>query len=228
MWLLEMRNDLYNIMFRVLLFVLTFVNADVVALEVNITSQIDEFQVRHGEKVITVRRKQDTDAMLEFDFARTSRPCPPFCAQPIQVNEDVRTIGEIELIEFMKNDLAKGLGLLIDARTTDWHKRGTIPGSVNIPYVKLNPAQGADEITLEESLLQLGGKVVNATWDFSQAKKLVLWCNGPWCGQSPTAIRGLISVGYPPDKLLYYRGGMQLWRIFGLPVVSPAGELLDE
>lgn len=227
-WFLEMRYGLYNALFSVMLFGLSLFNADVVALEVNITSQIDEIQVKHGEKVITVRRNQDTDAMLEFDFARTSRPCPPFCAQPIQVTEDVKTIGEIELIQFMQDELAKGQGLLIDARTVDWYRRGTIPGSINIPYVKLNPAQGADEITLEESLLQLGGKVVNETWDFSQAKILVLWCNGPWCGQSPAAIRGLISVGYPPDKLLYYRGGMQLWRIFGLPVVSPAGELLEE
>ena len=62
---------------------------------------------------------------------------------------------------------------------------------------------------------------------FSQAKTLVLWCNGPWCGQSPTAIQGLLSIGYPRDRLRYYRGGMQLWRIFGLPVVSPKGEPID-
>lgn len=65
-------------------------------------------------------------------------------------------------------------------------------------------------------------------WDFSQAKSLVLWCNGPWCGQSPTAIKGLIGQGYPANKIRYYRGGMQLWRVFGLPVVSPDGTLLDE
>jgi rhodanese-related sulfurtransferase len=198
------------------------------ALEVNITPKVGEFQIKHRDKKITIRREQDTDAMLEFDFARTSRPCPPFCAQPIQVAEGVKTIGEVELIAFMQNQLTQGKGLLIDARTSNWHKRGTIPGSINLPYTHLNPNQGADEITLEESLLRLGGKMVNERWDFSQAKLLVLWCNGPWCGQSPTAIRGLISVGYPKEKLHYYRGGMQLWRIFGLPVVSPAGELLDE
>ncbi|MES9939204.1 MAG: rhodanese-like domain-containing protein [Candidatus Thiodiazotropha sp. 6PLUC2] len=194
----------------------------------NITPQIDEFQIQHGKKLITIRRNQDTEAMLEFDFARTSRPCPPFCAQPMQVTKEVKTIGEIELIEFMKNELSQDHGLLIDARTTDWHERGTIPGSINIPYTQLNPDQGADEITLEDSLSRLGGKLVNEKWDFTQAKLLVLWCNGPWCGQSPTAIKGLLSIGYPHQKLLYYRGGMQLWRIFGLPVVSAEGDLLDE
>ncbi|ODC01803.1 sulfurtransferase [Candidatus Thiodiazotropha endoloripes] len=197
-------------------------------LEVNITAQIDEFEVEHQGKMITIRRNQDTEAMLEFDFARTSRPCPPFCAQPMKVADGIETIGEVELIAFLQNQLVEQQGLLIDARTEDWHERGTIPGSINIPFTHLNPTQGADEITLEESLQRLGARFVNGRWDFRQAKQLVIWCNGPWCGQSPTAIRGLIGVGYPKQKLLYYRGGMQLWRIFGLPVVSPDGVLLDE
>ncbi|RLW63987.1 MAG: sulfurtransferase [gamma proteobacterium symbiont of Stewartia floridana] len=197
-------------------------------LEVNITPQVDEFEVKHQGKVITIRRNQDTEAMLEFDFARTSRPCPPFCAQPMKVADGIETIGEVELIAFLQNQLAEQQGLMIDARTEDWHERGTIPGSINIPFTHLNPAQGADEFTLEESLQRLGARIVDGEWDFSQAKQLVIWCNGPWCGQSPTAIQGLIGIGYPKQKLLYYRGGMQLWRIYGLPVVSPDGDLLDE
>ncbi len=197
-------------------------------MEVKITQEIGEFQVLHADQKITIRRNQDTDALLEFDFARTSRPCPPFCAQPMAVAPGVATIGEVELVEFMRTHLQDGSGLLIDARTTDWHQRGTIPGSVNIPFTQLNPSQGADDLTLEDSLAKLGVIQKDPGWDFSQAKLIALWCNGPWCGQSPTAIRGLLSIGYPAEKLLYYRGGMQLWRVFGLPVVSPAGKLLDE
>jgi rhodanese-related sulfurtransferase len=199
----------------------------VLALEVMLTPTLGEFTVRHGEKTIPIRRNQDTDAMLFFDFARTSRPCPPFCAQSMQVAEGVDTIGEVELFAFMQNELSASSGLLIDARTPNWYERGTIPGSINIPFTQLNPAQGADEITLEESLHRLGVSGTPEAWDFSQAKTLVFWCNGPWCGQSPTAIRGLLSIGYPAEKLRYYRGGMQLWQVFGLPVVSPDGELLD-
>jgi rhodanese-related sulfurtransferase len=198
------------------------------ALEVMITPEIGEFYVKHAGKELLIRRNQDTDALLEFDFARTSRPCPPFCVQPIEVAKGVKTIGEVELIEFMKTALNDRSGLLIDARTPDWHERGAIPGSINIPFTRLNPDQGADEITLEESLLQLGARLNDGLWDFTQAKSVVLWCNGPWCGQSPTAIRGLIKVGYPRDKLLYYRGGMQLWQVFGLPVVTPEAELVDQ
>lgn len=198
------------------------------ALEVKITHEIGEFQVLHADQEITIRRNQDTEALLEFNFARTSRPCPPFCAQPMTISPEVRTIGEVELVEFMRTRLKNGSGLLIDARTADWHERGTIPGSINIPFNQLNPNQGADELTLEDSLGKLGVTQRESGWDFSKSKSVVLWCNGPWCGQSPTAIRGLLGIGYPASKILYYRGGMQLWRIFGLPVVSPDGKLLDE
>jgi rhodanese-related sulfurtransferase len=197
-------------------------------LEVMITPEIGAFTVKHGSKEIRIQREQDTEAMLEFNFARTARPCPPFCAQPMQVAEGIKTIGEVELVAFMQSQLDKSQGLLIDARTPDWHQRGTIPGSINVPYNRMNPDQGADEITIDETLSLFGAKQVDGQWNFSAAKNLVLWCNGPWCGQSPTAIRGLIGLGYPKQKIAYYRGGMQLWRIFGLPVVSPEGELLDE
>jgi rhodanese-related sulfurtransferase len=199
------------------------------ALEVNITPDLDRLEVRHGDRMVTVVRNQDTQAMIDPAYARTSRPCPPFCAQPMNVAEGVETIGEIELLAFMKTRLSDGTGVLIDARTPRWYQAGTIPGSVNIPYTQLNPAQGADDITLEDALLPLGVTLRDdENWDFSQARRLVLWCNGPWCGQSPVAIRGLLSIGYPADRLLYYRGGMQLWQIFGLPLVKPDGTLLNK
>ncbi|MCP3870784.1 MAG: rhodanese-like domain-containing protein [Gammaproteobacteria bacterium] len=198
------------------------------AIEVKITPEIGQFQVRHGDKIIQVIRDQDTQAMIDTDYARTSRPCPPFCVQPMKIAPGVETIGEIELVDFMKTRLSDGSGALIDARTPRWYRSGTIPGSINIPYTHLNPAQGADDITLEDALLPLGVTLDDDdTWDFSKARYLVLWCNGPWCGQSPTAIKGLLSIGYPADKLIYYRGGMQLWRVFGLPLVTPGGELID-
>jgi rhodanese-related sulfurtransferase len=191
-------------------------------LAVKITRSIDKFQVKHGSKMVTVMRNQNTRANIAPAFAKTSRKCPPFCIQPIQVTPDIKTLGELELVHFMMSELKNGTGLLIDARTPDWHARGTIPGSVNIPYIEVSPSLGADDISIEDALTQMGAVREQGHWDFSQAKKLVLWCNGSWCGQSPTAIRGLLELNYPTEKILYYRGGMQSWQSFGLTVVSPA------
>ena len=47
---------------------------------------------------------------------------------------------------------------------------------------------------------------------------MALFCNGIWCGQSPTAIRNMIEAGYPPERIAYYRGGMPTWRLLGVTV----------
>jgi hypothetical protein len=58
-------------------------------------------------------------------------------------------------------------------------------------------------------------------WHFDGAKTLVMFCNGPWCGQSSTNIKGLLRLGYPAQKILWYRGGMQDWECLGLTTVQP-------
>ncbi|MBF0283470.1 MAG: rhodanese-like domain-containing protein [Magnetococcales bacterium] len=195
-----------------------FLYSGVVWAEAKITQEIASITVPHGTKQVTVTREQDPSAVIDPVFARVSRPCPPYCAQPMVVLPRVQTIGEVELIDFMRTHLKAGTGVLVDARTPDWHAKGTIPGSINVPYTDVNPSLGADEMVIEKALERFGVR----NGDFSKAKSLVLWCNGSWCGQSPTAIRGLVELGYPREKLFYYRGGMQAWKIYGLTVVPPA------
>jgi rhodanese-related sulfurtransferase len=74
--------------------------------------------------------------------------------------------------------------------------------------------------SLEKVGLFSGDKKTD-TWDFSEARQLLLWCNGPWCGQSPRAIKALLGHGFPAEKVSYYRGGMQMWKVLGLTVVIP-------
>jgi rhodanese-related sulfurtransferase len=52
----------------------------------------------------------------------------------------------------------------------------------------------------------------------------VFYCNGAWCGQSPTNIKTLLMLGYPANKIKWYRGGMQDWRMLGLTTVPPAAD----
>jgi rhodanese-related sulfurtransferase len=110
--------------------------------------------------------------------------------------------------------------LVIDSRTPDWVKKGTIPGAVNIPWTSLNPLQGADPMSITEILEnQFNVKQLEGLWDFSNSRTLVLFCNGMWCGQSPNNILNLLRFGYPAHKLKWYRGGMQDWEILGLTTV---------
>jgi rhodanese-related sulfurtransferase len=158
------------------------------------------------------------------DFTKTSRPCPPFCIHPISAAPGVDTLGELEILDFLANDVKAGNGILIDARMPEWHKAETIPGSLNIPFVILKEANPF----MEKILLALGStQGADGNWNFDKAKTLVLFCNGPWCDQSPQAIKGLLSFGYPAKKLKYYRGGMNLWRLFGLTTVASKDSVID-
>jgi len=210
-------------------------------LEVKIAEDTQYTMVNHGEELVRVQRIQDTGNTITGAFTRTSRPCPPFCVNPLNIENGVATVAELEVVKFMETAMHSGAGVIIDARTPSWHDKGTIPGSVNIPFTVFE--KSADDPELVEVLERLGaqqrddvnvvmrslekvglfdGSEKTDAWDFSEARQLLIWCNGPWCGQSPRAIHALITLGYPADKLYYYRGGMQMWQSLGLSVVLPS------
>jgi len=206
---------------------------------IGLTADKPYIHVMHEGRSVKVQQVQDTNYELKGYFAKTARKCPPFCIQPEHVDPRVATIGEIEVFDFMENELRDDKGLLIDARTPEWFNRGTIPGSINIPFTTFsdeNSVQAEQALerfgairrvnvgTMTRKMEEMGfmnGDSKTDKWDFSNAKKLVLWCNGPACGQSPRAIRGLLKIGYPADRIFYYRGGMQMWQLWGLTMVIP-------
>jgi rhodanese-related sulfurtransferase len=190
---------------------------------VGITPDMMDVSVMHNGKTVMIKRNQDNKAVVNPAFAKTSRPCPPFCIQPIVLAPGVETLGEREIIAYLtKMNAGDDTILVIDSRTPDWAKKGTIPGSVNIPWTSLNPAKGADPISIGEILEdRFGAQSLEGLWDFSGAKTLVMFCNGMWCGQSPSNIKTLLKFGYPSHKIKWYRGGMQSWSNLGLTVVKP-------
>ncbi len=218
-----------------------FLSFSAFALEVKITPDIETVEYKDQHNAYKVQRNQNKNNTLTGGFSKTSRMCPPFCIQPIEVAPGVKVVGELEVLAFLKTELEAGTGLFVDARTASWHAKGTIPGSVNIPFTSFT--KKANAATLGKALRSLGAKRKDTSsfvpalldtisrlmpgdqklskWDFSAAKNLILWCNGMWCGQSPTAIKGLIALGYPPEKIKYYRGGMQSWKMLGLTVITP-------
>lgn len=222
------------------------ISANAQALDVRISKSIEYIDVNHNGELVRIQRIQDQENHLTGGFAKTSRKCPPFCIQPATVAPGVATVGELEILDFLKTYVGQDTGVLIDARTPQWHAKGTIPGAVNMPFTVFNLKR--NDPKLIDTMKQLSvtvrrgesnsgimsywadfkdtvgiEKKPHPYWNFKHAKELLLWCNGIWCGQSPRAIQGLIKQGYPVEKLRYYRGGMTSWQILGLTVVVPAG-----
>ena len=205
---------------KLILFSILFAICPAYALDVNITPEISSIEVMHNGKKVTIMRNQDINNTVNPAYAKTSRKCPPFCIQPAKLAVGVDTVGELEVLNYLKR-LSDGDDsiLLIDSRTPDWVKNGTIPGSINISWKTLNPNAGADPFVITEILeKKFNVRSQEGLWDFSNAKTLILFCNGMWCGQSPSNIKTLLNFGYPADKLKWYRGGMQNWEILGLTV----------
>ncbi len=196
----------------------TFLPAAAMAEPVGITPEIDKVTVKHNGENVDIMRNQDNEATVNPAFAKTSRPCPPFCIQPASLAPGVETIGEVELIDYAKR-MSDGDDtiILVDSRTPDWVSRGTIPGAVNIPWTQLNPAQGATPFDIAAIMNERFGVTESeGLFNFDGAKTAVMFCNGMWCGQSPNNIMNLLRFGYPAHKIKWYRGGMQDWEILGL------------
>ena len=215
-----MKNRIRRLMFTLgLLPGALFLASAAFAAEVNLTAELPYLDIEYEGKEVRIQRIQDTENRLDNSFTKTSRPCPPFCIGPMQAAVGVTTVGELELLDFLIERVRTGKGLLIDSRLPEWFQKGTIPGAVNIPWTLL--VKGPDNPHTARILRALGATEQAGEWDFRPAIDLLMFCNGPWCDQSPRAIKNLTLLGYPPQKLYYYRGGMQLWQIMGLTTVVP-------
>lgn len=188
---------------------------------VNITATLPYVDVLHNGKKIRIKRIQDTGNIIDLDFAITSRPCPPYCIQPIKLAPGIETVGELEILAFLQKAANDDTVLVIDSREPKWLATGMIPGAVSLPWNKLYNKTASDEAIAEILQFRFNAVLTGKLWNFETAKTLVFYCNGPWCGQSPTNIRALLSIGYPAHRIKWYRGGMQSWKLFGLTTVKP-------
>ena len=186
--------------------------------KVKITENLPYVDVDVLGEPVRIDRIQDTKHKLKNSYAKTSRPCPPFCVQPFEPIKGIETYGELELLDFLKKEVSNNTGVLVDARLPKWYNEGTIPGAINLPFAILNPKTSKEY--LQKVLPVLGVEKKDGKWDFSKAQKLVVFDNGPWDQQATRAMQHLVEIGYPKSKIKYYRGGMQYWQILGLKVLN--------
>jgi len=218
---------------------------------INITPKLSSISVKHNGKKVIIERNQDSQARINDLFSKTSRPCPPFCVQPITIAPGVETIAELEMLTYLQESTNDDSILIIDSRIKEWVDLGTIPSSKNIPWTlltlenKLSFKQTisilqdsfnvkiAEEITVDDLNKAFNEGDLSGKLDFSEAKTLVLFCNGSWCGQTPKSVLSLLELSYPANKIKYYRDGIQGWLNLGLTTVvvstdksKPACELV--
>jgi rhodanese-related sulfurtransferase len=138
--------------------------------------------------------------------------------QPMIFDEKIKTIGEIEVLDFIYNKAQKEPNkyALIDSRKAIWFKKQTIPSALSVPFEDL----AYDEDFIEDfnkAYENLGVKVIGKNqFDFTNAKTVVFFCNGVWCPISSKSMNYLIKLGYPKEKMLWYRGGMTSWNFVSL------------
>jgi len=182
--------------------------------KVKITPDMSYIYVYHKGKAVKVHRIQDTKHKITGEYAKIYRPQKYI--QPIKTNKDVQTIGEVELLYFMKEKVNKKKGLLIDVRTRSEYAKESIPSAVNIPAsVKDN------KIKVEKILKVLRAKrMPNGNLDTQDALEIAFYCHGLWCNKSSEFIQTFLDLGYPADKIFYYRGGFQMWKILGFTTVT--------
>ena len=135
---------------------------------------------------------------------------------PMQLHDEVTTYGELEVLATLKQMQKDDTLMLIDARKQSWYDYRTIPGAVNMPFHHFKERE-AFEFEFEHDLRMLGVEIEeDKPLDFSKTKTITIFWNGPWCSQSVAMIKTLIEIGYPPEKINWYRGGMQDWLSAGM------------
>ncbi|MGB0713643.1 MAG: rhodanese-like domain-containing protein, partial [Gammaproteobacteria bacterium] len=85
---------------------------------VNIWGDMGHVSVKHNGKAVDIRRNPNNANTVNPAFAKTSRPCPPFCIQPSTLAPGVETIAEREVMDYAKK-MSDGDDsiIVIDSRT---------------------------------------------------------------------------------------------------------------
>ncbi len=130
--------------------------------------------------------------------------------QPVKIHPEIETYAELEVLDFIKEMQKSDKMLLVDTRTESWFAYRTIPGAVNIPHISISKSKIFPD-DFRKSLEILGVKGKSGEYNFGEVKTIAVFCNGAWCGQSPSMIKALLKLGYPAEKIKWYRGGIHDW-----------------
>jgi rhodanese-related sulfurtransferase len=187
---------------------------NVQAVKADIVPGQSSIEFEFGGQAFSIQQGQNGNASLPSTYSKTGRACPSQCIEPGNAAAGVATLTELDVFGFMQRSVSAGTGLLVDVRLPAEFSQGSIPGAISVPA----PTLVANNPYLEDLLLALGAKGAMGQMDFSGAFDLLIFDDGPWSPTAREAVQLLLDAGYPAQKILYYRGGLQLWHVFGLTV----------
>ena len=167
----------------------------------------------NGERV-KISRDNANVSRFTARFAAAGDGCGAPCIAPMQVAEGVATLDETQVLAFLVQEVAGNKGLMVDARMPDDRAAGFIPGTVSLPHTTLEP-----ENSFKNDILRaLGAREFDGVFNFTDARELLIYDNGPSTDDAGKLVRNLIALGYPADMIRYYRGGMQVWSVLGFSI----------
>lgn len=182
-------------------------------------------------KKVTIARDMDLrcrqipfNAREYWEGNYASRDVADFCKKtfittagkiaPMKMDDKVETYGELEVLGFLEDMQDDKELLFVDSRKPQWYESVSIPGAINVPFTYFTDPKNIK--LKQEALIRFGVKSIEGGYEFTHAKTILFFCNGVWCRQSPQMIEALLALGYPPQKMKWYRGGMQSWLSLGM------------
>jgi len=165
-------------------------------LELKITETLTSIKIIYENQTLEIKRTPKNQ----------KHTCPPFCIQPMNI-KGVRTVGELEVLDFIKELKGKEAKLLIDVRKSKLYNQHTIPGAINIPYSMLDDKSKYQK----EVLTLLGGKKLGDKWIFKSIPTLLIFGASDENEEASKSIKTLLELSYPHKKIYYYRAGVAGW-----------------
>ena len=195
----------------------------------------NQLDVSYQGKTLTISRDMDIrcrkvpfDGKTLWSGNFTKSNVPNYCKKtfmttvgmisPMKIYEDIETFGELEVLDFIEEAQEDKNMLFIDTRKPNWYQARTIATAVNVPFFYITERKKHLK-EFEKTLTLFNVTKEGDKYDFSKAKTLLLFCNATWCLQSTKMIEALNELGYPHDKMKWYRGGLQAWLNVNLSTV---------
>ena len=173
------------------------------SFQTNISKELRTININYKGQDFTIIRKVVDD----------KKSCPPHCIVPMNI-DGVRTVGELETLDFIKNLNKNADSLILDIRENKDYNKGTIPGALNLPAHMLK----VDSKYFKEVLTVLGIQYLDGKWKCKDIHDLLIFDDGVTDNKAFEVIKSLLKLSYPSDKIFYYRGGFSSWKSFGLTI----------